>query len=161
MQLAQRKSREVRSALLARNVFIFPSEMQRPGQVPFWESSFEGEYARGVLFGDWKLHGRWRYWSDPNSGEAVLQESSVGVTVESHGQAGLPDSVCIARYDVELYGRSRGRHVNVYQPVINDSVHWIYLDPTAQFDDWSFGHLLGFFIDHLPDELLAAGWPPR
>jgi hypothetical protein len=124
-----------------------------------WEVHFDGPYATSVLGGDWQLHGRWRYWSDPSSGTPVLQESSVGVTVVSNGPAELPQPVCIARYDVELFGRRRGRHVNVFQPVVGDKVHWLAVDESKQFDDWAFEEVLGFLVAQLPDELLRAGWP--
>ncbi len=159
MDLAERKCREVRNALLSRQLFIYPQPVQRPGQVPVWEASFEGPYAVDVLSGEWRLHGRWRYWSDPNSGASTLQESSVGVTVVSGGPRDVQLPICIARYDVELHGARRGRHINVLQPVVNDKVHWQYLDPDAQFDDWSFERLLNFFVAELPGELLDAGWP--
>ena len=159
MQLAQRKSAEVRSALNQQRLFLFPREQQLAGQVPVWESYFDGPYASRILGGQWTLHGRWRYWSDPRSGEPMLQESSVGVTVRSHGRVEMPTPVCVARYDVELHGAARGRHLNVYQPVVNDSVHWICVDGAAQYDDWSFQGLLDFFVGQLPQELLAAGWP--
>lgn len=160
MQLAHRKAREVRESLMRRRVFMFPQESQRPGQVPVWEAHFEGPYAVGVLAGDWQLHGRWRYWSDPGSGEALLQESSVGVTVMEHDEPSLPEPVCIARYDVELHGSHRGRHVNVFQPLIEDKVHWIFPDTASMFDDWTFDLVLEFLLEDLPNELLSAGWPP-
>jgi hypothetical protein len=159
MSMAKRKSREVQNALHACQMFVFPVERQRPGLVPVWESHFEGTYARRLLIGDWELHGRWRYWSDPVSGEPLLQESSVGITVAEHGQPDLPSPVCIARYDVELYGAKRGRHTNIFQPVIKDAVHWIYPD-AARLEDWSLELLLAFVVRELPAELLAAGWPP-
>lgn len=159
LDLAERKCREVRAALLSRQLFIYPQPIQRPGQVPVWEASFDGPYAVNVLSGEWRLHGRWRYWSDPNTRAPALQESSVGVTVVSGGPLGLQQPICIARYDVELHGARRGRHINVLQPVVGDSIHWQYLDREAQFDDWSFERLLKFFVADLPDELLDAGWP--
>jgi hypothetical protein len=127
--------------------------------MPGWEASFEGPYADGSLQGEWRLHGRWRYWSDPDSGNAILQESSVGVTAVTHGHDELPQSACIARYDVELYGRHRGRHINVFQPLLEDRVHWCYLDATTRFQEWVFDELLEFLISDLPDELISAGWP--
>jgi hypothetical protein len=159
MQLARQKSVEVRHALHQRGLYLFPSEQRRAGQVPVWESSFEGEYARGVLQGDWRVHGRWRFWSDPTTGEALLQESSVGVTVHSHQQAAMPIPACVARYDVELHGQNRGRHINVMQPVLGDQLHWLYMDQRSQFDDWALELLLDFLLMTLPNELLAAGWP--
>jgi hypothetical protein len=159
MQSAQRKSDEVRTVLNQRRLFMFPSEQQLGGQIPVWESYFNGPYASGILNGDWSIHGRWRYWSDPTSGEPMLQESSVGVTVRNHGHVELPTPVCVARYDVELHGAARGRHLNVYQPVVSDSIHWVYLDDASRYDDWSFQNLLDFFVSQLPQELLTAGWP--
>lgn len=159
MQMAQEKCREVRDALHSRRIFMYPESLRRPGQVPAWEASFKGRYGDGVLSGEWRLHGRWRYWSDPSSGMPSLQESSVGVTVLSHGRRELPDRVCIARYDVELYGSRRGRHLNVFQPVLEDNVHWLIVDESTKFDDWSFDQVLRFLISDLPKELLGAGWP--
>lgn len=159
MQMAQRKCRDVRQTLLAQKLFIFPQPTQRAGEIPVWEAHFEGPYPVGVLAGEWTLHGRWRYWSDPRSGEGVLQESSVGVTVIDHSHPALPESVCVARYDVELHGGFRGRHLNVYQPVVRDKVHWAFVDVSSRFDDWSFELVLAFLLKELPDELLNAGWP--
>jgi hypothetical protein len=159
MELARRKCGEVRGVLLSRQQFIYPQPTQRPGQVPVCEAYFDGPYAVGVLGGEWRLHGRWRYWSDPSSGAPTLQESSVGVSVVSGGPPELAQPVCVARYDVELHGARRGRHINVLQPVVRDKVHWLYLDAATQFDDWSFERVLSFLISELPDELLRAGWP--
>ena len=161
MQMAQEKCREVRDTLHRRKMFMYPESLRRPGQVPAWEASFGGLYADGILSGEWRLHGRWRYWSDPSSGRPSLQESSVGVTVITHGRLELPEPACIARYDVELHGGRRGRHLNIFQPVLKDSVHWLVFDDATRFDDWSFDQVLSFLITDLPNELLNAGWPKQ
>lgn len=159
MRSAKHKCKEVREALHKRRVFIYPTDQNFRGQTPYWESSFAGPCNLVGLGGQWKLHGYWRYWSDPLSGQAELRDSSVGVTVEGHGQENLPPSVCVARYDMELHGGKRGRHINVFQPVVSDEVHWICMDKSTQFEDWSLELLLDFLIDTLPIELRKAGWP--
>lgn len=157
--MAESKTRAVREELNRQRMFMYPHTRRLPGQIPVWEASFVGPYAAGALHGEWRLHGRWRYWSDLESGDPTLQESSVGVTVVTHGQAELPESTCIARYDVERYGHYRGRHINAFQPVLQDNVHWCYLDGAARFEDWPFDELLQFLILELPAELVNAGWP--
>lgn len=88
----------------------------------------------------------------------MLRESSVGVTVTGGPFAHLPKSFCVARYDVECHGAWRGRHLNIFQPVVGDTVHWIVHDE-HRFDDWPLEPVLRFLVEELCPELTAADWP--
>lgn len=154
---AKSQSSAVRKVLHSLGQWIFPSERLLPGEIPQWESSFSGLLATTSLAGVWEVHGYWRYWSDPVDRSVRLRESSIGLTVSGHAVLGWPQEVCIARYDLELHGRRRGRHLNVYQPLIADRVHWII--PVGQFDDWPLPEALRFLVQGAFEELVGAGWP--
>ena len=156
---AKRKSTDVRDALNRLGQWIFPSERLMPGTIPQWETAFRGLIAADTLRGSWELYGYWRFWSDPVTGDVALRESSIGLTVSDHQVNGFPEKVCVARYDVELHGSRRGRHLNVYQPQLGDGVHWVV--PTDQFRDWPLEAALSFLVSDALAELTAAGWPAR
>lgn len=158
MDEAKTRSNEVRRVLHSLGQWIYPSERKIPGDVPLWESYFRGPLVVPILAGAWEVHGYWRYWTDPVDHGVLLRESSMGLTVSDHVVEGWPTRVCIARYDVELHGSRRGRHLNVYQPFIEDGVHWII--PVAQHDDWPLAEALRFLVTGAVEELSGAGWPP-
>jgi hypothetical protein len=70
----------------------------------------------------------------------------------------LPETLCVARYDVECCGAWRGRHVNVFQPIIGDAVHWVVHDE-HRYEDWPFEATFRFLLEDLCPELTSAGWP--
>jgi hypothetical protein len=88
-----------------------------------------------------------------------LKESSLSVNVGGHGINGLPNSLCVARWDLEEYGESpRGRHLNVYQPRIEDKVHWP-VPGQEQHEDWPLPDLLKWIVTTMANEFARANWP--
>jgi len=157
--LAEDQQRHAREALSALGQWIYPTVgQQRLSTEVYWEAAFRAPVKICGRRGDWTLHGTWRYWDDPLNGEGCLRESSIGVTVSNTAIEGLPDGVCVARYDVECHGARRGRHLNVFQPVVGDSVHWV-IPTEPRYDDWPLEETLRFLIEDLCPELTAAGWP--
>jgi hypothetical protein len=157
--LAELRCRVARESLNKLGQWIFPKvDVHRDSTEMYWETSFRSAVKICGRRGDWTLHGMWRYWDDPSSGTGVLRESSMGVTVAGAPFDGQPDTFCVARYDVECYGSWRGRHINVFQPVIGDSVHWVVCDE-RRFEDWPLEETLQFLVEELCPELTQAGWP--
>jgi len=127
----------------------------------FWETGFEAPMmwlSSAGLAGDFAIRGYWRFWDDPVDGGGLFRESSVSVNVSAHGMPDLPDSFCVARYDVECHGEGRGRHLNVFQPVIGDRAHWVVPGPD-NLADWPTAELLSWIVESVADELDSAGWP--
>lgn len=153
--LAEEWSDQVRDTLHRLGQWIYPDTHTIAGTPPQWESSFR-ELVDLPLRGDWILHGKWRYVSVPSSDEAHLHESSVGLTVAHHKVAGYPTTVCIVRYDLD---QARGRHLNIFQPHIEDRVHWVALG-SELLDAWPLRECLEFLLGPAISELTGAGWPP-
>lgn len=157
--LAEQRKRVVQDSLNQLGQWIYPTVGARKLSTEmFWETSFRSAVTICGRRGDWILHGTWRYWDDPSGGGGSLRESSVGLTVTGGPFPGLPDTFCVARYDVECYGAWRGRHVNVFQPIVRDAVHWAVHDE-HRYEDWPLEGTLRFLLEELCPELTSAGWP--
>ena len=158
-ELAQRCQVAARACLNKYGQWIFPNvEARKVSTEMFWETAFRSVVKVCGRRGEWVLHGTWRYWDDPKSGRGCLRESSIGVTVTGGPFADLPDSFCVVRYDVECFGAWRGRHLNVFQPIVGDSVHWVVSDEN-RFEEWPLEATLRFLLEELCPELTAGGWP--
>lgn len=157
--LALNRQRDVRKALHRLGQWIYPTvQPHKVSTEMFWQTSFRSSVNLCGRRGDWTLYGTWRYWDDPATRLGVLRESSIGVTVAGSPLPGLPQTFCVARYDVECYGNLRGRHLNIYQPVVGDGVHWVVHDEN-RFEDWPLDATLYFLLEELCPELAGAGWP--
>ena len=158
-ELAEQRQRLAKRSLNKLGQWAYPTvEPRKLSTEMFWETSFRTAVKICGRRGDWSLHGTWRYWDDPNSGGGALRESSMGITVTGKPFDELPESFCVARYDVECYGAWRGRHLNIFQPVVGDTVHWVIKDEN-RFEDWPIEPTLVFLLQELCPELTAAGWP--
>ena len=150
-ELTESRYRDL-SSLNRPPLWAYPSKPARrtsTGQ-PFWTTGFDAllplTTGETRLRGEFEIRSYWRFWDIPERGSAELRDSSISINVTDHALAELPDEICIARYDFENYGRKRGRHLNVYQPVLTDSVHWVTPGPERTVD-WSFQDVLDWLLE--------------
>lgn len=162
--LTEGRHKDLSSLINCPPLWVYPAKPERrtSNGEPFWTTGFDAlmTLAPGGarLRGEFEMRSYWRYWDIPEKGGAELRESSISINVSEHGFSDRPHEICIARYDFENYGLRRGRHLNVYQPVVSDSVHWVTPGP-ERTTDWSFQEVLDWLFESLADELLGAGWP--
>lgn len=116
--------------------------------------------------GRWSLHINWTFRRDPEGGEWVLWQSSIGLSVADVSFVQNGKTECLARYDYDNNHPGPalgpiGPHLNILQPdPLKDSLHFPVLSDDRK--SWSVEEVLDALLsDQFKSELLECIGPQQ
>ncbi len=150
---------EARSLLNSRQCALTVYGPKRLRGEPVWEVGGHTKIEMG-LDAIFTLQMNWQFLEMENDDQASLVMSSLALEFEGSSFLPYDKRACLVRYDCDFRKDGRQVHLNVWQPALEDKVHWPVtglLGLTAL--RWDTTQVIEFFLsDILKGDLKRGGW---